>query len=344
MAGFVTESGANPSMPSLSPQRLVESITDAFAEAGAAAVLVSDMRVHPRRFHVASGQISLSLWVYLWTLTHGGGAARPRDEYRVQLTGVTPPLPQNPDGATILIGYEPNLNCFAGFDLAKHQTFSQRSPSIQININALRLALRDGLAFTRKGNDEIAIAFRPDHILSYAVNSDALHMQGADATMSDLLTRVSHFAPIPEAEIASLPVERQRIVATVSRLSRENDFRRKVIVAYDRRCAVTGLQLRLVDAAHILPVGAEGSNDEVTNGIALSPTYHRAYDQGLIYLSENFEMRINPVKEREMVHLHLHGGLEQFKQCLGHQILLPPDRRQWPAAQCIARANAFRGT
>ncbi len=330
-------------MPSVSPQRLVEAITDAFAEAGAAASLVSGVRDHPRRFHVSSGQTSLSLWVYVWTLTHGGGAARPRDEYRIQLTGVTPPLARNLDGATILIGYEPNLNCFAGFDLSKHETFSRKSPSIQISINALRSAIRDGLTFVRKGNEEIAIAFRPDHILSYASNSDALHFHGADAAMSELLTRVSTFVQVPQGEIAALPKERQRIVATVSRLSRDTDFRRKVIVAYDRKCAVTGLQLKLVDAAHILPVGADGSSDDVSNGIALSPTYHRAYDQGLIYLTSNLEMRINPVKERELVRLRWHGGLEQFKSPLGRQILLPPDRYQWPATEYIARANAFRG-
>jgi len=304
---------------------------------------VSDTRVHPKRYHVSSGQVSLSLWVYIWTVTHGGGTARPRDEYRIQLTGVTPPLALNPDGATILMGYEPNLNCFAGFDLSKHTMFSRRSPSIQINVNSLRSALRDGLAFARKGNDEIAIAFRPDHILSYAMHSEALHFHGADVTVSDLLARVSTFAPVQTSEIAQLPAERQRIVTTLSRLSRDNASRRKVIIAYDRKCAVTGLQLKLVDAAHILPVGAEGSSDDVSNGIALSPTYHRAYDQGLIYLSDNLEMRINPTKERELVRLRLHGGLQDFKSSLGHQILLPPDRRQWPAAEYIAKANSFRG-
>jgi putative restriction endonuclease len=54
--------------------------------------------------------------------------------------------------------------------------------------------------------------------------------------------------------------------------------------AYGNRCAVTRVQLRLVDAAHILPVGTTGSADHVRNGIALSPTYHRAFDAGLIYL------------------------------------------------------------
>jgi len=54
------------------------------------------------------------------------------------------------------------------------------------------------------------------------------------------------------------------------------------------------MQLRLVDAAHILPVHTEETIDDVRNGIALSPTYHRAFDGGLIYLDENYAMRINP--------------------------------------------------
>lgn len=329
-------------MPSLQPKQLVDSITDAFAESGAAASLISDIHEHPRRFYITSGQISFPLWVYIWTLTHGGGQARPKDEYRIQLTGVTPPLHINPDGPTVLIGYEPNLICFAGFDLAKHQTFSRKSPSIQININSLRTALRDGFAFTRKGNDEIAVAFRPDHILSYAMNAESLHKYGADAVTSELLAKASRFAQIREEELSALSKERQRMVATVSRLSRDNDFRRKVIVAYDRKCAVTGLQLKLIDAAHILPVGAEGSIDDVSNGICLSPTYHRAYDQGLIYLTEQMEMKINSAKERELIKLRLHGGLEIFKSSLDHQILLPADRRQWPSVDFIKRANTFR--
>jgi putative restriction endonuclease len=329
-------------MPSLPPAVIVEAIADAFAEAGAAAALISDARQHPRRFFVGSGQLSFALWAYVWTLTHGGGAARPRDEYRIQLTGVVPPLPLNPDGPTVLIGYEPNLRCFAGFDLRKHVTFSRKSPSIQVNINALRASLRDGFAFARKGNDEIVVAFRPDQILSYCANVDELHTFGADTVISDLLTRATRFEPIPDTAIAALPTERQRIVATVSRLARDSDFRRKVVIAYDRKCAVTGLQLKLVDAAHIVPVGAEGSSDDVTNGLCLSPTYHRAYDRGLVVLTENYEMQINRKKERELARLGLSGGLAEFKAPLGRQIILPADRRQWPSIECIRSANAFR--
>jgi putative restriction endonuclease len=251
-------------------------------------------------------------------------------------------LQLNPEGSTILIGYEPNTNCFAGFDLTKHKTFSTKSPSIQININALRNAVRDGFSFTTKGNDEIAIGFRADQILAYTLNADLLHAQGADAKTIKLLVKAAAFEPIQQQEIQRLPKDRQRIVATISRLSRDSDFRRKVIVAYDRKCAVTGIQLRLIDAAHILPVGAEDSSDEVNNGLCLSPTYHRAYDNGLIYLDNDLSMRINPAKEKELISLKLHGGLDAFKSCLGHEILLPADRKQWPNLEMIKHANKVR--
>lgn len=329
-------------MPALSAAEIVRAIEDAFTESSAAALLVSQPRSYPKRFYVTAGESSFPVWIYIWTLTHGGGAARPKDEYRIQLTSVAPPLPENPDGPTLLIGYEPNTGCFAGFDLRKHRTFSKQSPSIQINISALREAVRDGFAFTRKGNDEIAVAFRPDNMLAYCLNCESLHESGADIAVSSLLSKVGRFESVTDSELATIPPERRRVVTKVSRLARDSDFRRKVIVAYDRKCCVSGLQLRLIDAAHILPVGSEGSTDDVQNGLCLSPTYHRAYDRGLIYLTEDWKMLINPKKKDELVRLGLGGGLGDFEVHLGREILLPPDRKQWPKAEFIRAANEHR--
>jgi len=102
------------------------------------------------------------------------------------------------------------------------------------------------------------------------------------------------------------------------------------------------MQLRLVEAAHILPVSAPSGIDDVRNGIALSPTYHRAFDFGLIYVDQNYIMQINPQKEAQLATLQLTSGLEQFRSSLG-RIQLPPDRRQWPHASFIRKANKFRG-
>lgn len=329
-------------MPQLSTSLLLKSITDALTESNASGVLISNLRQNPRRFVVQAGQNMFEMWVYIWTLTHGGGAARPKDEYRIQLTGITPPMTLNPTGPTIMIGYEPNLQCFAGFDLNKHRTFSTRSPSIQISITTLYQALQDGFSFVTKGNDEIAVGFRPDQFFAYVLNSRLLHDQGADAATVKLLSRVVALEEITPNEMEQLPAERQRVVQTMSRLSRDTSFRRKVLAAYEQRCAVTRIQLRLIDAAHILPVGVEGSNDDVANGLCLSPTYHRAYDRGLIYLDDDLVMKINPIKERELMQVGLAGGLQDFRAYLGDKIHLPQDRNQWPSVEFIRAANRFR--
>lgn len=321
---------------------LNQSIVDALDECTASAVLISPPSRNPRRLVVQAAQNSFQLWVYIWTLTHGGGAARPKDEFRIQLTGVAPPLLFNPAGPTVLVGYEPNLKCFAGFDLGRHKRFSLNSPSIQIPITALHTALQHGLSFAKKSNNEIAIGFRPDQFLTYALNAELLHTYGAEAKTVDLLTRAAALEPIRSDELEKVAKDRQRVVATVSRFSRDSDFRRKVTIAYDRRCAVTRMQLRLIDAAHILPVGAKGSSDEVYNGICLSPTYHRAFDRSLIYLDEDFNMRINPTQEVELVRLGLDGGIGDFKSRLDTRIHLPADRRQWPKPELIRQANRVR--
>src|SRR5271165_5589625 len=109
-----------------------------------------------------------------------------------------------------------------------------------------------------------------------------------------------------------------------NRSTRYTAFKQRVLFAYGNRCAVTRAQLRLVDAAHILPVGAPGSADHVRNGIALSPTYHRAFDAGLVYLDEQYRMRLNDKRLQVLQAMNLAGGVEAFRAPLG-QIFLPPD-------------------
>ncbi len=122
------------------------------------------------------------------------------------------------------------MQCFAGFDLSKHKRFSTKSPSIQIPITTLHKALQDGFSFTTKGNNEIAIGFRPDQFLSYILNADLLHAQGADAKMADLLARAAALEPLQPADLAQVGKDRQRVVVTVSRLSRVSDFRRQELI------------------------------------------------------------------------------------------------------------------
>lgn len=326
-------------MPAVSPQQLVNAILDAIELSEESGILISNQRDHPRRFAVSAPAGSMVLWVYAWTLTFGGRQSLP-DEYRIQMTSVKSPLPTNPDGPTVLIGYDPNLKVFAGFDLERHLTFGY-SPSVQIDRTVLHLALQDSLAFHRKDNNEIAVAIRPDQFMTYVRNAREIHRFGRQAQILSMLNRASAREKIPRREIEGLKADRRRIIETVSRMSRASNFREQVLHGYGHRCAVTRLQLKLVDAAHILPVVAPESSDDIVNGIALSPTYHRAFDCGLIFLDDQYVMNVNTERETELRSLGLDGGMADFKASLG-RIHLPPDRRQWPDPRIIRKANRYR--
>ena len=177
--------------------------------------------------------------------------------------------------------------------------------------------------------------------MSYVYHSEGMHRYGKYASTFELLSKASALEDIPAVDVEQLGEERRLVVQTVSRLSRKANFRQQVLNAYGHRCAVTRMQLRLVDAAHILPVGAPHSIDDVRNGLALSPTCHRAFDNGLIFLDDRYVMRLNPDKEHFLRELNLIGGLQDFKANLG-KILLPPDQMQWPNHEMIRKANRHR--
>jgi len=328
-------------VPRLNRTALLDAILNAIYESGYTAVLITSPKRHPAEFTVVgpSGD-QFELAVYAWTLTHGGRPQLPH-EYRIQMTSVAPPLKLKRGQLATLVGYEPQRRAFAGFDLTRHRAFTPGSPSVQVDIRLLDEALKQGLAFGRKTNDEIVIGVRPDHFIAYALHAYELHTWGNQAAMFDLLTQAASTRPVSSSDLRSLGQDRRRIIETVCRLARLSNFRQTVLEAYESRCAVTGIQLKLVEAAHILPVGAPGSVDDIRNGIALSPTYHRAFDRGLIFLDKQFQMRVNEKKIAELKSLGLDGGISTFTARLG-KIYLPKDRSKWPDPEFIVKANRYR--
>jgi putative restriction endonuclease len=88
---------------------------------------------------------------------------------------------------------------------------------------------------------------------------------------------------------------RALIQTTLMRPFRDEAFRRHVRIAYDNRCALSGL--RLIDglgrpevhAAHIKPVANAGP-DSIRNGLALSATLHWMFDRGLVSIADDLRI------------------------------------------------------
>jgi putative restriction endonuclease len=86
-----------------------------------------------------------------------------------------------------------------------------------------------------------------------------------------------------------------RRIAMVSRPLRDAAFARVIRKAYDRTCAMTGLQLINgggrceIEAAHIKPVENDGP-DSPRNGIALTRTVHWLFDRGFLSIGDEGEI------------------------------------------------------
>lgn len=327
-------------MPALRQRDLLEAVMDAISRSSASGSLISTMSNNPRIFTIGYQDSSYILRLYIWTLTHGGRRTLP-NEYRIQITSVTSPLITGGEEHTALMGYMADLDVFAGFDLRRHSTFTGYSPSVQIDLSVLNDAIQNGIGFGRKENNEIAIGVRPDFFVPYVLNASTLHLTGSVNRLFNAILNASSGEESTPEVLDGLSVPRRRVVAEVSRLTRNANFRLRILAAYENRCAVFRSQLALVDAAHILPVAAPNSIDHETNGIALSPTYHRAFDAGLIYLDDNLEMQINDRKLNRLRISGLADGIEQFSGYLG-RLFLPRNQDLRPSIEFVRQANRYR--
>lgn len=331
-------------MPSLAKRDLMRAIEDAFYRSGADAVRrLCDASRKPWSFRITLGSATYDFAIFIWTMTHGGGQ-RDSDELRIQMTNVSSPLEQRQGQKSLLLGYEPVLGLFAGFDCSKHLVFGA-SPSIQVLKSELAMASRAGLSIAVKANAESAIGIRPDHLMVYAMRSDDLHHMTSSRAVSQLLLDapdLSRSVEAGRAEGVGLGGDRGRVLKEVLALSRDSRFRSKVLETYGGRCSVTGMQLRLVDAAHVLAVSDPRSDDLVTNGILLSPTFHRAYDRNLIYLEycdSDLRMRVNRQLVADLGAAGLGGNARLIEEALMGPLHLPSDPANWPGRDMVSFAR-----
>lgn len=112
---------------------------------------------------------------------------------------------------------------------------------------------------------------------------------------------------------------------------RSHLFRKTVLKIYDHRCAISGMKIgfgnnvSMVDACHIVPF-ADAQGDIITNGIALSPTFHRAFDRGLVTVSGDYRILVNP----RLNDYYPQVGILQFN---GLELKLPADSRFYPSPE-----------
>ncbi len=106
----------------------------------------------------------------------------------------------------------------------------------------------------------------------------------------------------------------------------QNVFRQIVLANYNSKCAITGIDIPdLLLASHILPWSQnEDERLNPENGICLSALYDRAYDKGLIGITEKYHVILSPAlktNEKKEFYPLIFGQLEGFKLNLPQKYL-----------------------
>ena len=137
-------------------------------------------------------------------------------------------------------------------------------------------------------------------------------------------------------EKAHLPLVQETLAADAyPAAARDQGFRRIVTKAYDHRCALCGVRIitpdghTVVDAAHIIR-WSRSRNDDIRNGMALCKLCHWAFDEGMMGVSENYDV----ITSRQIASNPNVPGL--LLTLAGRNIIPPPDRELWPAQQYLA--------
>ena len=110
---------------------------------------------------------------------------------------------------------------------------------------------------------------------------------------------------------------------------RDQGFRRAVVTAYSHRCALCGIRVRTLDghtavtAAHIIP-WSETHDDRPANGVALCRMCHWTFDEGLLGVSQVYEV----IASQQLNTLdNLPGYLTNLE---GRGIVGPSQKQFWP--------------
>lgn len=245
---------------------------------------------------------------YLWTVTPDRSVpgARPPGEFKIQLIvegqrrGSRGSLEL--EGAhTTLLGYSPDFGVFVGWEARLYSDFAY-SRNVQVRDGLLAEGRNTGWAVgeprSLQGTEEVRVASSPGnlmHFLRVSREADREKLVG-QWREAYFLSRVPNFAteglPTQSAQLDQYVArERQRLART--RLSRDARFGPLVREQFDYSCAVCGVQLEIVEAAHIIPAREPDGKDEIWNGLALCPSHHELFDARRFVIGQDLSLRVD---------------------------------------------------
>ena len=112
-------------------------------------------------------------------------------------------------------------------------------------------------------------------------------------------------------------------------------FKKEIPKIYNYTCCISGMRIiadkevQMIDACHIVPF-SQSSDDTIGNGLSLCPNLHRAFDRGLVAISDDYRVLVKPFHE-------VNNNAYSIKQFEGKRVLLPKEKAYHPLTANLAK-------
>lgn len=284
-----------------------------------------------------------TFYVLIKNVHESGEGRGNQDECRIQISkskGFNEALNSKHD--VIVLGYFADEKIFTAWNPYQlRDRFNQKQTvSVYSRFSKQREAAINDISSYRDSKKQSVLSFKPDYLGLYLENLSQIHLL-SDKELLELVkeSNKSNF----EDFAGEISFEEEKLTITHTRYKRNPKFKDYIYDAYNNKCAMCGIQLELIEAAHIVPHAHQLGTDDVNNGISLCVLHHKAYDRSLIYFDEKFKIFINEKKMEYLEKVGKDAGFRKFQALSFDELRLPNNHILRPNTSNIKLANRIRG-
>ncbi|MFC1989604.1 HNH endonuclease [Chloroflexota bacterium] len=285
------------------------------------------------------------IWLFIRNIHDSGSGRTNPDESRIQVSK-TPKFEEvlSSNIPIVFLGYDSEYHVFTAWDpiLQRDRLNQRQNVSLYSRFSSQQNALNQGVAVYKDNDGQVVISFQTEYLGLYIDNYQQMH----SSNETELLELVSSSNRISETENEvgeTIEIGRKKYIVTHQTYPRDYRFTRTIKSLYDDSCAMCGMQLELVEAAHIIPHGHELGSDELNNGLCLCILHHGAFDHGLIFVDSRYKILRNDEKFIYLDKINKRFGEERLLSKIYEKIKLPQNERNYPSPEKISISNEIRG-
>jgi putative restriction endonuclease len=284
-----------------------------------------------------------TFYVLIKNVHESGDGRGNQDECRIQVAQTKNfNDAMNSNTEVIVLGYFADEKVFTAWNpyLMRDRFNKKQTISLYSRFSVQKDAVTSKISTYRDSKGQSVLSFQPDYLGFYLENLTKIHLL-EDIELIELVEKSDSLNS--ENQDGEVDFQEGHLTITHTRYKRDPRFKTIVYNAYDNRCAMCGIQLELIEAAHIVPHSHEKGTDEIGNGISLCALHHTAYDKSLIFFDEEFNIIINEKKMEYLEKMGLDSGFRKFRALSFDKIQLPANHTLRPHIENIKLANQTRG-